>query len=79
MKFWAAVIAGLNVLHLWFFLHLPNAGVMQFWMTIAMQIIACSGPFWMLADWFVTRGKKLEWQRLDVALLRAVGFSVVHL
>jgi hypothetical protein len=63
VKFWAALIAGLNVLHLWLFLHLPNAGAVQFWMTITIHLIACIAPFWMLAHWFVKRGKKLEWQR----------------
>src|SRR3979411_1054499 len=61
--FWAAAIAGENVLHLWLFFHLPNAHPVQFCITIAIHTIACIGPFWMLAHWFVKRGKKLRWQR----------------
>jgi hypothetical protein len=61
--FWTAVIAAMNVLHLWLFFHLPNAPPLQFWITIVLHVLACIGPFWMLAHWFVKRGKKLRWQR----------------
>lgn len=63
VKFWAAAIAAMNLLHLWLFLHLPNADGVQFWITMAIHAIACIGPFWMLAHWFVKRDQKLEWQR----------------
>jgi hypothetical protein len=74
VKFWVAVIAGLNVLHLWLFLRLPNADGVQFWMTITIHVIACIAPFWMLADWFVKRRKKLEWQRWMWLFLVPWGF-----
>lgn len=60
--FWAGTIATANVLHLWFFFHLPNAHPLQFWITIALHAMACIGPFWMLADWFVKRHEKLRWR-----------------
>lgn len=63
LTFWAAVIAGVNVLHLWLFVHLPKADGVQLWMTITIHAIACIGPFWMLVHWFVKRGRKLEWKR----------------
>lgn len=61
--FWMALIVAVSVVHLWLFLHLPNARQVQFWITIAIHVIACVGPFWMLWHWFVRRGKKLSWQR----------------
>lgn len=60
--FWAAAIAVINVVHLWLFVHMPKAHSARLWITIALHTIACIGPFWMLADWFVKRGKKLGWQ-----------------
>jgi hypothetical protein len=60
---WVAVIATVNVLHLWLFFHLPSAQPVQFWITIALHMMACIGPFSMLADWFVKLRKKLHWQR----------------
>lgn len=60
--FWACAIASANAVHLWLFFHLPSAHAVQFWITIALHTIACIGPFWMLADWFVKRRKKLRWR-----------------
>jgi hypothetical protein len=60
--FWAFVIASVNVLHVWLFFHLPDARSIQFYVTIAIHVVACIGPFWMLADWFCRRGEKLRWQ-----------------
>ena len=60
--FRAGVIVAANALHLWLFLHLPDAHPVQFWMTIALHTIACVGPFWMLADWFVKQRTKLRWR-----------------
>jgi len=62
-EFWTAVIAGVNVLQLWLFFHLRNAQLVQFWITVAIHSIACIGPFWMLAHWFIRRRSKLQWQR----------------
>ena len=61
-RFWAAVIVAVNALHLWLFFHLPTDHTVQFWITIALHTTACVGPFWMLADWFVKRRKKLRWR-----------------
>ncbi len=63
LLFWVSVIVAANVLHLWLFFHLPNAHPVRFWITIAIHAIACLGPFWMLADWFIKRRNKLRWQR----------------
>ena len=60
--FWVGSIVAANAVHLWLFLHLPNAQPVQFWMTIAIHAVACIGPFWMLAHWFLKRGNKC-WQR----------------
>ena len=60
--FWTVSIFAANVVHLWLF-HLPNARPAQFWITIAIHTVACIGPFWMLGNWFLKRGKKLVWQR----------------
>jgi hypothetical protein len=62
-KFWTALVAGVNVLHLWLFFNLRNAHLVQFWTTVAIHSIAGIGPFWMLADWFIRRRNKLQWQR----------------
>jgi hypothetical protein len=61
--FWAVVIGAVTAFHLWLFFHLPNAHSFQFLFTVALHTVACVGPFWMLADWFIKRGKKLRWQR----------------
>jgi hypothetical protein len=61
--FWTVSIVAANVVHLWLFFHLPNAHPAQFWITIAIQMIACIGQFWMLGHWFIKRGKKLRWER----------------
>ena len=60
-KFWATVIATANIVHVWLFLHLSNAHPVQFWITMTLHTIACIGPFWMFADWFVKHRKKLRW------------------
>jgi hypothetical protein len=57
---WVAVIAAMNVVYLWFFLHLSDDHPLLFRITAAIQVISCLGPFWMLADWFVKRRKKLH-------------------
>ena len=61
--FWIVLIAAVNAIHAWLFFHLPSASTVQFGGTIAIHVVACFGPFWMLADWFIRRGKKLKWQR----------------
>jgi Zn-dependent protease with chaperone function len=40
----------------------------QFWITIAIHMIGCVGPFWMLSHWFVKRGNKLMWQNWQASL-----------
>jgi len=59
----AVVIGAVTALHLWLYFHVPHAHSFQFWFTVALHTVACVGPFWMLADWFIRRGKKLRWQR----------------
>jgi hypothetical protein len=56
---WAAILLGANILHLWMFLHLnvythPTLS----WVGFGIHTAACIGPFWMLYDWFVKRGKR---------------------
>jgi hypothetical protein len=63
IAFWIAVIASVNVVHLWLFFDLGSGRPVQFWFTIAVQLLAIVGGFWMLAHWFVKRRKKLCWQR----------------
>lgn len=59
---WVAIIAAITSVHLWLFFHLSENDPIQFRITIAIHVIACVGPFWMLAHWFVKRRKKLRWQ-----------------
>lgn len=59
---WVAVIAAMNVVHLWLFFHLSDNHPLLLRITVAIHVIACLGPFWMLADWFVKRRKRLRWQ-----------------
>ena len=68
-RFWVAVIATANALQLSLLIYavLNNATIENnpaiIRLTIGLAVIACIGPFWMLAHWFIKRAKKLRWQR----------------
>lgn len=72
--FWMFVIAAASIAHLWLFLHLPRAGPWQLRVTVAIHVVACIGPFWVVADWFVKRRKKVRWQRWMCLLFVPWGF-----
>jgi hypothetical protein len=58
-KQWVAVILAANVLHLWMFFHLNlETYPLATRVGIGFQAAACVGPFWMLYDWFVKKGKR---------------------
>lgn len=59
---WVAVIAALNAVHLWLFFNISDSHPLLLRITVVIHVIACLGPFWMLAHWFVKRRKKLRWQ-----------------
>lgn len=67
--FWVLVIATANILQFSLALYamLNNATIENspaiVRLTIGLATIACIGPFWMLAHWFIKRAKKLKWQR----------------
>ena len=62
--FWVLVIGIVNAVHLWLFYKLGgDSSRVQFWVTIAIHLIGCVGPFWILTHWFVKRQKPLRWRR----------------
>jgi hypothetical protein len=61
--FWVSVISVAIALHLWLFFHIDfEIHPMLSRLAIAVHVVGCVGPFWMLADWFVKRKKKLQWK-----------------
>jgi purine-cytosine permease-like protein len=60
--FWVGVIAAATVIHFLLFFSRPYAGPVQYWLTIVVHTAACVGPFWMFADWFIKRRRRLKWK-----------------
>src|SRR5579862_1953996 len=59
---WVAVIAAMGIVHMWLFFHISDHHPLLLCITVIIHIIACIGPFWMLAHWFGKRRKRLCWQ-----------------
>jgi hypothetical protein len=73
-KFWATVIAIANIVHLWLFFHSDRDQPVRFWLFVVIHVVACVGPIWVLAHWFVKRQKKLRWESWMWLLLAPWGF-----
>ena len=59
---WVAVIAAVNIVHLWLFFHISDTHPLLLRITVVIHVVACIGPFWMFAHWFVKRRNELHWQ-----------------
>ena len=59
-RYWVLIIVAATVLHMWLVFNYLDLDVYPVLSRIAIAFhgVACMGPFWMLADWFIKQHQR---------------------